>query len=260
MVTAWVSIAGLYEYDNTILDGLINALPTPNKMPNNSDLYITGDTIDSSALINMIMYDCCELEFAIPHTAVAKTLITSWAETQRAIWQHLYNTQYYKYNPIWNKDGTKEHKETGSTNKSGNNQKNTIGSGSSDSTKVTTPNITRTSTNNSDGSSIHSVMGYNSGTLQTDYSDSGSKAITGSDTTTGTNTETNNTVKNDTGSETGSFTETGNDNRTITDTEHGNIGVTTTQAMISEEREIALFNIYDYIVKGFKNRFCLLVY
>ena len=40
----------------------------------------------------------------------------------------------------------------------------------------------------------------------------------------------------------------------------GNIGVTTTQQMIEEERRVSEFNIYDYIIDSFKRRFCLLVY
>lgn len=41
---------------------------------------------------------------------------------------------------------------------------------------------------------------------------------------------------------------------------HGNIGVTTTQAMIKQEREINNFNMTAYIVDEFKKRFCLMVY
>ena len=40
----------------------------------------------------------------------------------------------------------------------------------------------------------------------------------------------------------------------------GNIGVTTTQQMIEEERRISKFNITDYIIDSFKRRFCLLIY
>ena len=40
----------------------------------------------------------------------------------------------------------------------------------------------------------------------------------------------------------------------------GNIGVTTTQQMIEEERRISQFNICDYIIESFKRRFCLLIY
>lgn len=41
---------------------------------------------------------------------------------------------------------------------------------------------------------------------------------------------------------------------------HGNIGVTTTQKMIKEQRQVDLFNVYDIIIEDFKMRFCILVY
>lgn len=40
----------------------------------------------------------------------------------------------------------------------------------------------------------------------------------------------------------------------------GNIGVTTTQRLIVEERRVVQFNIIDYIIESFKRRFCLLIY
>ena len=41
---------------------------------------------------------------------------------------------------------------------------------------------------------------------------------------------------------------------------HGNIGVTTTQKLIREQRNIELFNLYDIIIEDFKMRFCILIY
>ena len=41
---------------------------------------------------------------------------------------------------------------------------------------------------------------------------------------------------------------------------YGNIGVTTTQAMITEERKVSEFNIIDYMIQDFRKRFCILVY
>lgn len=41
---------------------------------------------------------------------------------------------------------------------------------------------------------------------------------------------------------------------------HGNIGVTTNQQMIREERNIVQFNIYEFIADSFKNRFCIRIY
>lgn len=40
----------------------------------------------------------------------------------------------------------------------------------------------------------------------------------------------------------------------------GNIGVTTTQKMIQEEREVSEYSTVWYIVNSFKKRFCLMVY
>ena len=42
--------------------------------------------------------------------------------------------------------------------------------------------------------------------------------------------------------------------------EHGNIGVTSTQQMIKEEREISYFSVYEVIAKEFTAAFCLGVY
>lgn len=41
---------------------------------------------------------------------------------------------------------------------------------------------------------------------------------------------------------------------------HGNIGVTTNQQMIREEREIVKFNLYDYILDSFISTFCVMIY
>lgn len=40
----------------------------------------------------------------------------------------------------------------------------------------------------------------------------------------------------------------------------GNIGVTTTQQMIEEQRSVVKFNLSDYIIEEFKRRFCLMIY
>ena len=40
----------------------------------------------------------------------------------------------------------------------------------------------------------------------------------------------------------------------------GNVGVTTTQQMIEEQRSVVKFNIMDYIIESFIKRFCLMIY
>lgn len=57
-----------------------------------------------------------------------------------------------------------------------------------------------------------------------------------------------------------SWTENNSRGETRTRKEQGNIGVTSTQQLIKEEREISDFSIYDIITQSFKEEFCLLVY
>lgn len=50
------------------------------------------------------------------------------------------------------------------------------------------------------------------------------------------------------------------DKGTLTRTEGGNIGVTMTQEMIRQQRDVVEFNLYDYILQDFKQQFCVMVW
>lgn len=82
------------------------------------------------------------------------------------------------------------------------------------------------------------VAGYNSNTLQTQ----------------------DQATADGRGTDTGTVTDVTDHDETVTRRETGNIGVTTTQQMIREEREINQFDIYKYIVQSFKSMYCLGVY
>lgn len=58
----------------------------------------------------------------------------------------------------------------------------------------------------------------------------------------------------------GTTKNTHSDRGTLTKEESGNIGVTMTQEMIRQQRDVVQFNLYDYIVQSFKRSFCLMVY
>ena len=68
-----------------------------------------------------------------------------------------------------------------------------------------------------------------------------------------------NMVDNDT-SLTGNANNAYNTDRKTTNSTKGNIGVTTSQQMIEQERKVAEFNIVQFIVDDFKQRFCLMIY
>lgn len=65
-----------------------------------------------------------------------------------------------------------------------------------------------------------------------------------------------NTDNQITGSETNKY----NTDRTLETKTSGNIGVTTSQQMIEQERKVSEFSIVQYIVDDFKERFCLMIY
>jgi hypothetical protein len=67
-------------------------------------------------------------------------------------------------------------------------------------------------------------------------------------------------VNSDTGTIAKATSDTGTVSNTTTSNAYGNIGVTTTQQMIDQERNILEFNMYNYIVNSFKMRFCITVY
>lgn len=144
--------------------------------------------------------ECAELEVLLPDPAIMKNAIDRWSAASVGVWQHLYDTTQYEYNPIWNKDGMITELE----------ERDLAGTGD-----------TTTGTD---------VAAFNSTTLQPQ-----GQAKTNAETT-----------------------DTGTISRTRK--EQGNIGITSTQQLIKEEREIAEFNIYFYIAESFKERFCLLVY
>ena len=84
---AWLSILGLYEYDNTIFDNLV--LP-----PN----------IDKELVINNIIYDNAELGLMYADGDLIKTMIGVWSNSELDIWHRLNIAFNEEYNPIWNVD------------------------------------------------------------------------------------------------------------------------------------------------------------
>lgn len=176
--------------------------------------------VDKDLTINSIITELAEMDLLYSSPIVLKPLISVWSHKEIKIWEKLYNTTTLDYNPIDNYDRT----ETETTSNTAN--------GNQDST--TTNDLSIASDN------VHKVAGYDSGNLVTSESDNGTVDNTG-------------TVKNN-------ITSGSTNNGTRTLHSHGNIGVTTTQQMIEQERNISEFNIYDYIVRSFKRRFCIMLY
>lgn len=84
-----LSIMGLYEYDNTLFQGL--------QVP---------EGLNEDAVINEILLQCAELEIVYPNIDIMKLAITTWSIANQYTWQKLYDTMAVEYNPIWNVDAT----------------------------------------------------------------------------------------------------------------------------------------------------------
>lgn len=283
---ATLSILALYDYDQTLLEGFISNLPKASAVPIDEypDTYVTPSDIDVNALIDNIMIECAELEFMYPSISLAKRAITAWSAGMSHKWQKLYNTLWMVYNPLWNNwrriTSDRNRQEQGEnletrnltggrdiTRTINNTQTNDL----TETTKYDSTN-TRTDNLNQNTTSETSVSAYNSSDYEprekTVVSQTNTGTVTNADKGSGSVTDTG-TVKNAGGEETEETSTSGgtvkNENsgkgsETYTEQSEGSIGVITSEIMLQQEREAALFNIYDIITTDFKNRFCLLLY
>lgn len=224
---ATLSILGLYQREPTLFD----------------ELELPG-SMNKDVLIDNILYEAATLEAYYPDPNFMKFMIGRWSFMNQSVWQKLYDTTILEYNPIFNYDRTEEWSENEQML-----DKRTL-----------TGTERETSTDNSSGE-IRS-----SGTVQSELNVSGynessyvprEQTIETPDTLTSNTSETDRIVsidKNDTEN-----MDRKRDN-IRTGRAFGNIGVTTTQQMIQQERETVLFNMYKVITDSFIERFCLMIY
>ena len=224
-----LSVMGLYTWDNTLFD-----------------LFQIPEELEHDVLLNNLLAETMELEVLYPNPTVFKTLIGVWSSKQLPIWERLYATTQYEYNPIENYNRYETGSETGGSS--------STHSGTDTHTDTLTHGGEDVTTGVAD--SAHWIAGFNatpSGDddgLKKQSKDSGSSE-----------------TRMDYGhteTKSGSLT---HGEKVVNENEgehelhaHGNIGVTTTQKLIREQREVDKFNLYDIIIKEFKERFCVLVY
>ena len=300
-----LSPLGLYNWDDTIFD-----------------LMQIPEELDKPTLIDNILAETAELEVLYPNPVVFKNLVGIWSAKQLDIWNRLYATTQYEYNPIENYNRY----ETGSDSGTG----RTTHSGTDTTADTTTYGGTdgRTEAIMHGGSDVNTRQmaegGQEGESTTAQMTQGGQDSVTGSDTKghwvagfdsapsgqddglvkqtrdqdDATTTTAYGRTESDNGSKTTSFgktesesdttaygkTENVNEQRTYGQTiqkagnmthgeqvattnegehelhAHGNIGVTTTQKLIREQRAIDLFNLYDIIIEDFKMRFCILIY
>lgn len=326
---ATLSVMGLYKWDPTVFD-----------------LFEIPSEMDRETLILNLMAETAELEVLYPNPVVFKNLVGIWSRKELDVWNRLYSTTQYTYNPIENYDRIETGRTSGGATNAHTGTDTTTTTETNGGSDQTSDSLTREVTDNVEGSA---TLG-GSDVVTKDYGEGGTEGETGShgidfggtDTVSGTKnnghfiaafdsvasgqsdglvkqtrddetasttttygktedgessrtTTFGKTIDDETTTEYGKTEETTEDRsieetetrtgelqygktingssstvhgETITNTQngehelraHGNIGVTTTQEMIQQQRRVENFNMYDIIIESFKMRFCILIY
>ena len=275
MSFSWLSIMGMYEHDPTVMDGL--------RVP---------EGMERETVINNILLNCAELEVIYTHIESMRLAIKVWSDSNQIGWKKLYDTMIVEYNPIWNVDAdiTDIERISGSNTqrKTGNDNRDIVRNLTGSDNETVNLNDNRTintadkrTINTADNETVNltdtkAVQGFNSsswanaekvdktGTDNIAHTGTDNVAHTGTDNVAHTGTDniahTQNERIDDDLTSTEELTGENDTERIYTQRRTGNIGVTTTQQMLEQERSIAQFNMVEYITDSFKKRFCLMIY
>ena len=182
--------------------------------PHLFDNFDVPEDLDKQNIVDNIVLEGMDLEVLYADPVFLQSAISVWSAKQLPVWEHLYATTQYEYDPIENYNRHEEYVE---------------------------PVTVRTDT----GQGTDTVEDYTSGF------NSGSSSAT---------TPKSKTLTKPGATYTSKIASALDGDMTSTGHIHGNIGVTTSQQMIEQEREIAKLNISDLIVQEFKQRFLLMIY
>lgn len=236
---ATMDLIAAYNYDPSVLDLL--------KLP---------EAIDRASLIDNLLMETAEREIIYSNIGFLKQAIGSWSKKNLPVWEELYKTTQYEYNPIWNKDGTVTETET--RDLKGTNYHTDNLDRVDNLEDKNTRNFQDKETRDLDDDTLNSVYGFNSSSdapnerVHTDYTGTDTMDHTGTDTV-------NHTGKQDLDR---TYDEKTTDTGTVKHEriEQGNIGVTSTQSLIMEQREVVKINMMDIIIDDFQKKFCLGIY
>lgn len=194
---------------------------------NNQSLFddiVIPESIDKDTLVNSILLESAEFEVLYSNPSFMHQAIQLWFRKWNRTFAKWMEVLELKYNPLDNYDRTEEWSDKSGTTATG-----TV----SDESHGTT---------NERGSSNNNVSAYDSDTFEPSENSSSSS---------------NASVDNKTDTTTASTADTSSIH---TGRIHGNIGVMSTQELLTRELEVDKFNVYNQIVDMFLREFCLLIY
>lgn len=256
--SATLTTIGFYRYgENTVgVEPLFSEMKVPDVRFEDGSLVI-----DKNILIDRLLFQVGEREVYFSNYHIMREAIKRWSESYLFNWTKLAETMVIKYNPIWNTD--KLFKERLERDFDYTTDDSTTGSGTSthDATETGSESDNQTRNLTTSETDKLSVMAYNVNS----FTDRELRSKNGTEAeTVGSTRNTSDTLDEDSGfSESGTLDrdQTEKGVQTIERTEQGNFGIyMTTQKMINEEREVALFSLYDIIIDSYADNFCLLIY
>lgn len=103
---AMITTLTMYNIDDSIFDGITLPIYTFPRQAEYPDLFLSGWNMDKPTFINNLLLETAELDILYTDPEYFKFAVTQWSKKEFPVWQKLYETLFYKYNPIWNKDGT----------------------------------------------------------------------------------------------------------------------------------------------------------
>lgn len=256
---AKLTLTGLYNYDNSLFQGLI--LP---------------EGLESDIAINTILMRAGEFELLYPNFDFMKSQIGFWARKHQRTFEKWLDALSIDYDPLYNYDrheeySDEEHKGSSYKTEADYNNDKTLDltdERTPDLNEKTTYDTTDTTEQIDNATSERKVSAYDSSNYEPSEqteTDNGKVEVekggtvdldtTGKDTTTHSGTDKTN-IK-------GTLSDvSGLENNYVTHDAHlyGNIGVTTSQQMLRDELDIQRWNIYDQMADIFVDEFCIQVY
>ena len=224
------------QYKITLI-GLENYLNPKRSLFDNLTL---PDGIDKETLIGSIMLRCQEFELLYSDPEFLIDAISVWGRKNYRTFDKWVKALNIEYDPLYNYDRTEEYEDEHNGDFSREGSIESSGSNTRTDNLTTTPGTTVT----------HSEKAYN----DSNFVETSKDAQTGAITNTGTQ---GNTYGDETAND-----ESGTDHYKNTHKARlfGNIGVTTSQQMLTSELDIARWNLYEHIADLFCNEFCIMVY
>ena len=235
-MSAILTLRGMVTYKPDLFENLVLPVaPTADELGVQQNQIRAAWTINKADLVEFLCFQTEGMSLAFPDYDYMKKAIGTWSNAHIHEWQRMFDTLFYLYNPLWNKDFQATEAETENRDRV---------------TAQTNSGTASTSTN-----ATGYTNGYDGGTsteqdplMQTTHTLNWTHA--------------DKTISSNTGSNSGTMNSRVDDDviRSTTTTEKGNIGVTTVQEMIQAERDIASYSFDEYLAEEFKKHFCLLLW